>query len=70
MGGDYNPNSHDAVFARMEAKIDQLLEQVADVKPRVDALERFRWYIAGMSVAVAFFAQAALDWFKSQMSSH
>jgi hypothetical protein len=71
MGGDeYNPNSHDATFARMEAKLDQLLEQVRTLEPRVSVLEQFRWYLAGVSVALTLAAQFVWEWIKSPSSHH
>lgn len=71
MGGEeYNPNSHDATFARMETKLDQLIEHIKKLEPRISVLEQFRWYLAGICVALTLAAQLAWEWVKNQTPHH
>jgi hypothetical protein len=58
MSEEYRHNSYDAVFSRMEAKLDKISSDIAEVKEnnkevekRVAALEFFRYYLAGIVAA-------------------
>lgn len=58
MSEEYRQNSYDAVFSRMEAKLDkissdisEMKEQGKEVEKRVAALEFFRYYLAGIVAA-------------------
>jgi hypothetical protein len=58
MSEEYRHNSYDAVFSRMEAKLDkissdisEMKEQSKEVEKRVAALEFFRYYLAGIVAA-------------------
>jgi hypothetical protein len=58
MSEEYRQNSYDAVFSRMEAKLDkissdisEMKEQSKEVEKRVAALEFFRYYLAGIVAA-------------------
>jgi hypothetical protein len=58
MSEDYRHNIFDAVFSRMEAKLDkmssdisEMKEQSKEVEKRVAALEFFRYYLAGIVAA-------------------
>jgi hypothetical protein len=58
MPEEYRQNSYDAVFSRMEAKLDkissdisEMKEQSKEVEKRVAALEFFRYYLAGIVAA-------------------
>ena len=53
---DYNPKSIDATLARIEEKVDQLIEFRLEHEKRISKLEQFRWWAAGVFAAVmAFF---------------
>lgn len=68
MGGeDFNPNSLDACIARIQADIRQILEIQKGLTPRIDALEKFRWYLMGAAAAVTFFFNAAWEWIKAHV---
>jgi hypothetical protein len=58
MPEEYRQNSYDAVFSRMESKLDkissdisEMKEQSKEVEKRVAALEFFRYYLAGIVAA-------------------
>ena len=58
MSEEYRQNSYDAVFSRMEAKLDKISSDITEVKEqnkevekRVAALEFFRYYLAGIVAA-------------------
>ena len=58
MPEEYRQNSYDAVFSRMEAKLDKISSDVTELKDnnkevqkRVAALEFFRYYLAGIVAA-------------------
>ena len=58
MSEEYRQNSYDAVFSRMEAKLDKISSDVIELKDnnkevqkRVAALEFFRYYLAGIVAA-------------------
>ena len=57
---EYNPESHNAVFARMEQKLDSIQESVKEIKTdnaklvdRVSALEHFKFYLIGFTSIIA-----------------
>jgi hypothetical protein len=58
MPEEYRQNSYDAVFSRIEAKLDKISSDVTELKDsnkevqkRVAALEFFRYYLAGIVAA-------------------
>jgi hypothetical protein len=58
MSEEYRQNSYDAVFSRMEAKLDKISSDISEIKEqnketekRVAALEFFRYYLAGIVAA-------------------
>jgi hypothetical protein len=58
MPEEYRQNSYDAVFSRMEAKLDKISSDISEMKDqskevekRVAALEFFRYYLAGIVAA-------------------
>ena len=60
MPEEYRQNSYDAVFSRMEAKLDKISSDIIEMKEngkevekRVAALEFFRYYLAGIVAAVS-----------------
>ena len=60
MPEEYRQNSYDAVFSRIEAKLDKISSDVTELKDsnkevqkRVAALEFFRYYLAGIVAAVS-----------------
>ena len=60
MSEEYRQNSYDAVFSRMEAKLDKISSDIIEMKEngkevekRVAALEFFRYYLAGIVAAVS-----------------
>lgn len=51
---EYNPESHNAMFARIEQKLDSIQESIKEEKVetsklavRVSVLEQFRFYLLG-----------------------
>ena len=46
-GREYNPESVDAVLARIETKLDTALARVAMLENSVSALDRFKWILVG-----------------------
>ncbi len=58
MSEEYRQNSYDAVFSRMEAKLDKISSDIVEMKEngkevakRVAAIECFRYYLAGIVAA-------------------
>ena len=58
MPEEYRQYSYDAVFSRMEAKLDKISSDIVEMKEngkevekRVAALEFFRYYLAGIVAA-------------------
>jgi hypothetical protein len=58
MSEEYRQNSYDAVFSRMEAKLDKISSDISEMKEkskevekRIAALEFFRYYLAGIVAA-------------------
>lgn len=67
---DYDPNSINAVLSRIETKvntIDSRLEKgdkrMDNQDERIQKLERWRYWLLGLSAALVFLAQAAWEWF-------
>lgn len=59
MSEEYNNNSYDAVLSRMEQKLDNIAENIDNIKQsqkdlesRVSGLEYFKYYLAGIVAAV------------------
>lgn len=46
-GRDYNPESVDAVLARIETKLDNALARVTMLENTVLSLDRFKWVLLG-----------------------
>jgi hypothetical protein len=60
MSDQYNNNSYDAVLSRMEQKLDNIAENIDNIKKgqkdlemRVAGLEYFKYYLAGIVAAVS-----------------
>lgn len=69
--GDFNPNSSDAVLARILQRMDAQDGALARIEAgvnktngRVSALERDRWYQRGIVAAIGVAAGAAWDMFR------
>jgi hypothetical protein len=65
---EYNPESHNAVFARMEQKLDSIQESVKEIKvnnttleKRVSTLENFKFYLIGFTSIIASMAAYAMN---------
>ena len=68
---DFNPNSTDAVLAKILANQEEhgriLLEtrdQVMKTSGRVNDLEKEKWYVRGVTASIAVLAGAAWEAFK------
>lgn len=68
---DFNPNSTDAVLAKILANQEEhgriLLEtrdQVMKTNGRVNDLEKEKWYVRGVTASIAVLAGAAWEAFK------
>ncbi len=68
---DFNPNSTDAVLAKILANQEEhgriLLEtrdQVRNTNGRVNDLEKEKWYVRGVTASIAVLAGAAWEAFK------
>jgi len=77
MGNDdnYNPNSLTAAVARIETALEGLVKSSHERTLRIDALlqehahqieslQRWRFYVVGMAVAVGVGLKMAFDWLK------
>jgi hypothetical protein len=65
---EYNPESHNAVFARMEQKLDSIQESVKEIKvnnttleKRVSTLENFKFYLIGFASIIASMGAYAMN---------
>jgi|APGre2960657444_1045066.scaffolds.fasta_scaffold18069_3 hypothetical protein len=65
---EYNPESHNAVFARMEQKLDSIQESVKEIKvnnttleKRVSTLENFKFYLIGFTSIIASMGAYAMN---------
>lgn len=59
---EYNPESYNAVFARMEQKLDDIQNDVKEIKldnsklrERVISLENFKYYLVGFTSIISSF---------------
>jgi len=59
---EYNPESYNAVFARMEQKLDAIQNDVKEIKldssklrERVISLENFKYYLIGFTSIISSF---------------
>lgn len=59
---DYNPENHNAVFARIEQKLDSIQQSVKEIKEnssklsdRVNVLENFKYYLVGFAAILSIF---------------
>ena len=50
---DFNPNSTDAVLARLESKLDAALEEQRRHREEIDKLKTWRAYVVGICTAIA-----------------
>lgn len=74
MSEEYRQNSYDAVFSRMEAKLDKISSDICEMKEgnkeiekRVSALEFFRYYLAGIVAAGGVIAGIIGDYISSKI---
>lgn len=74
MSEEYRENSYDAVFSRMEAKLDKISSDISELKDnskevekRVAALEFFRYYLAGIVAAGGVVAGIIGDYISSKI---
>ncbi len=74
MSEEYRQNSYDAVFSRMEAKLDKISSDISELKDnnkevekRVAALEFFRYYLAGIVAAAGTMAGFIGDYISSKI---
>jgi hypothetical protein len=74
MSEEYRQNSYDAVFSRMEAKLDKISSDISELKDnnkevekRVAALEFFRYYLAGIVAAGGVVAGIIGDYISSKI---
>lgn len=74
MSEEYRENSYDAVFSRMEAKLDKISSDISELKDnnkevekRVAALEFFRYYLAGIVAAAGAMAGFIGDYLSSKI---
>lgn len=74
MSEEYRQNSYDAVFSRMEAKLDKISSDIVEMKEngkevekRVAALEFFRYYLAGIVAAGGVIAGIIGDYISSKI---
>jgi hypothetical protein len=65
---EYNPESHNAVFARMEQKLDSIQDSVKEIKvnnttleKRVSTLENFKFYLIGFASIIASVGAYAMN---------
>jgi hypothetical protein len=62
---NFNPNSLDACIARIQEKLDQILEMQKNIMPRINALEKFKWYLMGAVGVVSMVFNVAWEWLKA-----
>lgn len=74
MSEEYRENSYDAVFSRMEAKLDKISSDISELKDnnkevekRVATLEFFRYYLAGIVAAGGVVAGIIGDYISSKI---
>lgn len=70
---DFNPNSTDAMLARILANqeengkiLRETRDQVLRTNGRVNDLEREKWYVRGVTATIAVFAGAAWELLKAK----
>lgn len=61
MSPDYNPESYNAMFSRIEQKLDDICDQLAEIKEdnkilreRISSLEHFKYYLMGVAAVFSF----------------
>jgi SepF-like predicted cell division protein (DUF552 family) len=71
MNEDYNPNSIDAVLARIEANqkdhtetLNEIRDEAKKTNGRVTALEQDKWHTRGVTAAVSVLAVAVWEYWK------
>lgn len=71
---DFNPNSTDAMLARILANqeehghiLKENREQIIRTKERVTELEKEKWYVRGVTACVAVFAGGAWEMVRSKI---
>jgi SepF-like predicted cell division protein (DUF552 family) len=71
MNEDYNPNSIDAVLARIEANqkehtaiLKETRDEAKKTNGRVTSLEQDKWYTRGVTAAVSVLAVAVWEYWK------
>lgn len=69
MSGDYNPDSVDAVLARIETKLDAVIRrqdagdlQRASILERIESLEKWKWTVLGGAAGVSALMKIILDY--------
>jgi len=77
MPEEYRENSYDAVFSRIEAKLDKISSDVSELKDsnkevekRVAALEFFKYYLAGIVAAGGTVAGFIGDYLSSKITKN
>lgn len=61
----HDPNSVDAVLARMETKLDAALQKLEAHDSRIVSLERSRAWVLGAAAVVGVGIKAAWDWVRN-----
>ncbi len=61
--GEFDPQSNDATFARLNLLIDRLEKVVEKQEARISALEKRQYLVMGMATAVGFMFKAAWEYF-------
>jgi len=73
MNQQFNPNSTDAMFARIMERLDELKATTDEIRDeakhtngRVTSLEKEKWYQRGVAATVAVLAGAVWEWWNSR----
>lgn len=76
MSADFNPNSTDAVLAKIMTTLEgqnvtlaEIREGVAKTNGRVNILEHDKWYQRGFAGAIGISGAVAIEWLKQRFDS-
>ena len=59
---DPNPESLDAVLARLHMKVDMLQEDMKEVKKMVQGHDQFKYWVLGIAALFGALTSKALSW--------